>query len=135
MAKGCSEEKKQKTKEEGKTKEGTPPWGRRARNMQQRRHSLWYDGVCQFDTKITIHLPHPSISISQTYGKSLIRQLADRDSHGNVNEDNFYDCFRYWEIRSLGVQENVLRILRFSKQRKQIRAITRKLQARQRKAK
>jgi len=28
-----------------------------------------------------------------------------RASHGNVNEDNFDDCFRYWEIRSLGVRE------------------------------
>ena len=35
--------------------------------------------------------------------------------HGNVNEDNFYDCFRCWEIRSLGVKEDVLRVLSSSK--------------------
>jgi len=33
----------------------------------------------------------------------VIGKPAARASHGNVNEDNFDDCFRYWEIRSLGV--------------------------------
>ena len=38
------EEERQGTEEEGKAeKEGAPPWGRRARKMQQRRHDLWYD--------------------------------------------------------------------------------------------
>jgi hypothetical protein len=31
MAEGCFKEKRQGTKEEGKTQEGTPPWGRRAK--------------------------------------------------------------------------------------------------------
>ena len=32
----------------------------------------------------------------------------------NEYEDNF-DCFRYWEIWSFGVEENILQILPFSK--------------------
>ena len=30
-----------------------------------------------------------------------------RSAHGNVNEGNFDDCFRYWETGSFGVWENV----------------------------
>jgi len=44
------EEERQGTEEEGKAKEGTPPRGRRARKMQQRRHSLWYDEGAQTKT-------------------------------------------------------------------------------------
>ena len=32
-----------------------------------------------------------------------------------VNEDNFDDCFRYWEIGSFGVWENISIILQTSK--------------------
>ena len=32
----------------------------------------------------------------------------------NEHEDNFDDCFRYWEIRRLGVMEDILLILLFS---------------------
>ena len=40
-----------------------------------------------------------------TINKTVIvnSKPATRAAHGNVNEDNFDDCFRYWEIRSLGV--------------------------------
>ena len=40
--------------------------------------------------------------------------LAARDSHRNVNEDNFDDCFRYWEIGSFGVLEEIIKILQTS---------------------
>ena len=42
---GGSEEEGQGPKAEGKAKEGTPPWGRRAKNKQRRRN-LWYDESC-----------------------------------------------------------------------------------------
>ena len=42
---GGPEEEGQGPKAEGKAKEGTPPWGRRAKN-QQRRRDLWYDESC-----------------------------------------------------------------------------------------
>ena len=34
-----------------------------------------------------------------------------RASHGNVNADNFDDCFRCWEIRRRGVSEKIIKIL------------------------
>ena len=46
---GGSEEEGQGPKAEGKAKEGTPPWGRRAKN-QQRRRNLWYDESRQAKT-------------------------------------------------------------------------------------
>ena len=42
---GGSEEEGQGPKAEGKAKEGTPPWGRRAK-YKQRRRNLWYDESC-----------------------------------------------------------------------------------------
>lgn len=42
---GGSEEEGQGPKAEGKAKEGTPPWGRRAKDKQRRR-DLWYDESC-----------------------------------------------------------------------------------------
>ena len=30
-----------------------------------------------------------------------------RAAHGNVHEDDFDDCFRFWEIRSFGERENL----------------------------
>ena len=47
-----------------------------------------------------------------------------RVSHGNVNADNFDDCFRYWEIRSFGDGENISRNLLFSKSPKRQAAKT-----------
>ena len=31
-----------------------------------------------------------------------------------MTEDNFDDCFRYWEIRSFGVLEKIIKILQTS---------------------
>ena len=54
------------------------------------------------------------------------------DLQWNAHEDNFDDCFRYWEIRSFGVLEKIIKFskspkLQDSKQRKQIKEVTMKL--------
>ena len=41
--------------------------------------------------------------------------IAHLSVYANVNEENRDDCFRCWEIRSLGVKEDVLRVLSSSK--------------------
>ena len=45
---------------------------------------------------------------------AAVRKPVARAAHENVNEDNFDDCFRYWEIRRLGVSEKILKILQAS---------------------
>ena len=44
----------------------------------------------------------------------VIGKPAARAAHGNVNEDNFDDCFRYWEIGRLGDSEKIIKILQAS---------------------
>ena len=43
-----------------------------------------------------------------------VQKPAVRASHENVNEDNFDGRFRYWEIRRIGVSEEIIKILQVS---------------------
>ena len=95
------EEERQGTKEEGKAeKEGAPPWGRRARKMQQRRHDLWYDEGDQTKTSRPKKGRHKILY----HNKTLLSQLPciiplRQDVHSRV----LYHTTRVWNVHNLQI--------------------------------